>query len=70
MQEKTRRKNGDTNEMYDLHLKGAFHLTITVFWDVALRGLSTTGRRFRGTYCLHHQPYSTIHKVAMDTSPL
>jgi hypothetical protein len=39
-EKRTGTRDKDTNVMYDLHLKGTFHLTITVFWDVASRGLS------------------------------
>jgi hypothetical protein len=31
-------------------------LKITVFWDVAPCSLVEVCRRFRGAYCLHHQP--------------
>jgi hypothetical protein len=30
-------------------------LQMTVFWDVVMRGMIDTDRRFRNAYCLHHQ---------------
>jgi hypothetical protein len=32
-----------------------YSLKFRVFWDVASYGLIVVDRRFRGTYCLHHQ---------------
>jgi hypothetical protein len=33
----------------------AASMKMTVFWDVAPCSLVDVYRRFRGTYCLHHQ---------------
>jgi hypothetical protein len=40
--------------------------TITVLWDVALRNLVETDRRFRGVYCLHQAMTKSREKVGED----
>jgi hypothetical protein len=37
----------------------ATNMRMAVFWDVAPCSLVEVDRRFRGTYCLHHQAVTT-----------
>jgi hypothetical protein len=39
-------------------------MKMAVFWDVALRSLVHTDRRFRDAYCLHY------HKLKLETSKM